>query len=108
MNTCIRVLLRAVYRYSDKIHMSLDNLDQRTETLLTSISTLWLRDLVNVYDDLCYFSQGQSEQAINGSSGPVVGCALRDRKVPGSNPTWGTANFLEQEIYLRLLHFTQV
>ena len=38
----------------------------------------------------------------------MVGRALRDREVLSSKPTRGTANFLEQEIYLRLLHFTQV
>ena len=37
-----------------------------------------------------------------------MGRTLRDREVPGLIPVRGTANFLEQEIYLRLLLSTQV
>ena len=40
--------------------------------------------------------------------GPVVGRWLGDREVVGSNPARAIVNFLEQEIYLTLLHSTQV
>ena len=41
-------------------------------------------------------------------SGPVVGRWLGGREVVGSNPARTIVNFLEQEIYLTLLHSTQV